>query len=211
MKTNRTAKPSLIRYTGPFRIIKKYDNNVTFKILKPKTGKTHKTYVSRLKRAKFTETWTPQPSTSNTSEDGNEPPRFRLSELKPFNFKQGYFENSSDEEKFNEFLTMTNMVTPQKITPITRRRKKSDSSSSEESEALDYTISPQTQFFQDKISTPYPPKRFPDSLVNPVTPIDRPFSLHDELNKAIQTPGDIRVRKGQPAPKTNITRSHGPY
>ena len=48
------------------------------------------------------------------------------------------------------------MVTPQKRTAITRRRKKSDSSSSEESEALDYTISPQTQFFQNRISTPYP-------------------------------------------------------
>ena len=75
---------------------------------------------------------------------------------------------------------------------------------------MDYTISPQTQFFPDRISTPYPPKRFPDNLVKPVTPIDRHFSLHDELNKAIQTPGDI-VRKGQPAPTTNFTRSHGPY
>ena len=102
------------RYIGPLRVIKRYDNNVTFKLLKPKTGKTYKTHVSRIKRAKFTETWTPQPSTSNTSEDENEPPRSRLSELKPFNFKQGYFENSSDEEKFNEFLTMTNMVTPPK-------------------------------------------------------------------------------------------------
>jgi len=88
--------------------------------------KTYKTHVSPIKRAKFTETWTPQPSTSNTSEVKNEPPRSRLSELKPFNFKQGYFENSSDEEKFNEFLTMTNMVTPQKNTHVTRRRRKSD-------------------------------------------------------------------------------------
>ena len=157
--------------------------------------KAYKTHVSRIKRAKFTETWTPQPSTSNTSEDENEPPRSRLSELKPFNFKQGYFENSSDEEKFNEFLTMTNMVTPQKSTPVTRRRRNSDSSSSEESEALDYTISPKSQFFPDKISTPYPPKRFPDNLVNPVSPIDRPLSLHDELNKAIQTPGDIESQR----------------
>ena len=102
------------------------------------------------------------------------------------------------------------MVTPQKRTPVTRRRRKSNSSSSEESEALDYTISPKSQFFPDKISTPFPPKRFPNNLVNPVSPIDRPLSLHNELNKVIQTPGDI-VTKGQTAPRTNVTRSHGSY
>ena len=118
-ETKLEGKKLSNRYAGPYRIIKKYDNDVTFKLLKPQTGKTYKTHVSRIKRAKFTETWTPQPLTSNTSEDKNEPPRSRLSELKPFNFKQGYFENSSDEEKFNEFLTMTNMVTPPpKVPPL---------------------------------------------------------------------------------------------
>ena len=68
---------------------------------------------------------------------------------------------------------------------------------------MDYTISPQTQFFPDRISTPFPPKRFPDDLVHPVTPIDRPFSSHDELNKAIQTPGDIESEKAnQPQRQT---------
>ena len=33
------GKKLSIRYTGPYRIIKKYDNKVTFKLLKPKTGK----------------------------------------------------------------------------------------------------------------------------------------------------------------------------
>ena len=62
-------------------------------------------------------------------------------------------------------------------------------------EALDYTISPKSQFFPDKISTPFPPKLFPDNWVNPVSPIDRPLSSHDELNKAIQTPGDIESQR----------------
>ena len=140
--------------------------------------------------AKFTERWTLQPSTSNTSEDENETPQSRLSELKPFNFEQGYFQNSSDEEKFHEFLTMTNMITPQKSTPITRRRKETDSFSSKESREFNYTISPKTQFSPDRISTSYPPQRFPDDMVNPVTPIGRSLTLYDELNKAIQTPGD---------------------
>ena len=43
------------RYSGPYRIIKKYDNNVTFKLLKPKSEKIYKTHISRIKRAKFTE------------------------------------------------------------------------------------------------------------------------------------------------------------
>ena len=89
MKTKRTAKKLSDRYSGPYWIIKQYGNNVTFKLLKPKTGKVYKTHISRIKRAKFTKTWTPQPSTSNTSEEENEPPQSRLSELKPFNFKQG--------------------------------------------------------------------------------------------------------------------------
>ena len=102
-ETKLEGKKLSNRYTGPYRIIKKYDNNVTFKLLKPQTGKTYKTHFSRIKRAKFTETWTPQPSTSNTSEDENEPPRSRLSELKPFNFKQGYFENSSARRNLMNF------------------------------------------------------------------------------------------------------------
>ena len=32
-------------------------------------------------------------------------------------------------------------------------------------------------------------------MVNPVSPIDRPLSLHDELDKAIQTPGDIESQR----------------
>ena len=30
------------RYSGPYTIIKEYDNNVIFKLLKPKTGKIYK-------------------------------------------------------------------------------------------------------------------------------------------------------------------------
>ena len=81
--------------------------------------------------------WTPHPSTSNILEDENEPPQSRLRELKPFHFKQGYFENSSDEEKFHEFPTIINMVTPKDRISNTRKHKESDSSSSEDSEELD--------------------------------------------------------------------------
>jgi len=34
----------------PYRIIKKYDDNVTFTLLKPKSRKTCKTHISRKKR-----------------------------------------------------------------------------------------------------------------------------------------------------------------
>ena len=40
-------------------------------------------------------------------------------------------------------------------------------------------------------------------MVNPVLPIDRPLWLHDELNKAIQAPGDIESEKfNQPQRQT---------
>ena len=60
------------------------------------------------------------------------------------------------------------MVTPKKV-PLSRGdKKKTDSSSSEESEELDHTISPKTQFFPARISTPYPPpkkkKTFPRKI-----------------------------------------------
>ena len=99
---------------------------------------------------------------------------------------------------------MTNMVTPPKSTPVTRRRKEGDSSSSEESEELDYTFSPKSQFFPDKMSTPYPPKRFSENLVKPISPIDRPLSLHDELIKAIQTPGDIESQRDKQPHKQTL-------
>ena len=39
--------------------------------------------------------------------------------------------------------------------------------------------------------------------MKPISPIDRPLSLHDELNKAIQTPGDIESEKvNQPQRQT---------
>ena len=50
-------------------------------------------------------------------------PQSILKELKPFHFKQGYFQNSTEEEEFHEFLTMTNMIAPKDRTPIMRKRK----------------------------------------------------------------------------------------
>lgn len=86
--------------------------------------------------------------TSDSSGDENKPPRSRLGELKPFIFKQGNFENDSEEQEFNEFLTMTNMVTPKNKIPTVPKHRISDSSYMESSEELDYTISPNSQFFR---------------------------------------------------------------
>ena len=93
------------------------------------------------------------------TDNENKPPQSRLRELKPFNVKQGYFENLRKQDEFHEFLTMTKMTTPRNRTPIVRKHKESDSSSSENSEKLDYTISPKTKLFPDKISASHPQKR----------------------------------------------------
>jgi hypothetical protein len=95
---------------------------------------------------------------------------------------------------------MKNLVIPKRKPLIhipVRTPKGPESSSSESSEELDYTLSPKTQFFPDRISTPCPPKRFPDDMVSPATPIERPLSLQDELNRAMETPG-AKIRKTPP-------------
>ena len=93
---------------------------------------------------------------------------------------------------------MTNMVTPKERTPTTRKHQENGSSSNEESEELDYTISPKTQFFPDRISTLLPPKRFHDDTEPSITPIDRPLALYDYSNKAKHTPGDKRSQQVNP-------------
>ena len=93
----------------------------------PDSGRTYKAHVSRIKTAKFPERWVSQPSSTDSSDSENEPPRSRLAELKPFNFKQDYFENDSDQENFEEFLAMENLVIPEKksLIPVRIRMPKS--------------------------------------------------------------------------------------
>jgi hypothetical protein len=92
------------KYSGPYRIIKKYDIYFTFKMINPDNGRTYKAHVSRIKRAKFPDKWVSRPSSTNSSDAEDKSPKSRLAELKPFNVKQDYFENDSDEKNFEEFL-----------------------------------------------------------------------------------------------------------
>jgi hypothetical protein len=50
-----------------------------------------------------------------------------LAELKPFNFRQDYFENDTDEENFEELLAMKNLVVPERKSLIPMRIKKTRS------------------------------------------------------------------------------------
>ena len=59
-------------------------------MINPDNGRTYKAHVSRIKRAKLPDRWAPKPSSTDSSNAENE--------FKPFNFKQDYFENISDEE-----------------------------------------------------------------------------------------------------------------
>jgi uncharacterized protein Veg len=151
------------KYSGPYRIVKKYDSDFTFKMANTDNGRTYKAHVSRIKRAKFPERWVSRPLSTDSSDAEDEPSKSRLAELKPLNFKQDYFENDSDEENFEEFLAMKNIVIPKRKSLVQARIKPPkipESSSSESAGELDYTISPKTQFFLIEFPPLVPPKDF---------------------------------------------------
>ena len=132
----------------------------------PDSGRTYKAHVSRIKRAKFPERWVSHPSSTDSSDSENEPPKSRLAELKPFNFKQDYFEDDSDEENFEEFLAMKNLVVPKKKSlipgffPEIKTPKDTKSYSSVSAGDLDYTISPKPNFSPIEFRPLVPPKDF---------------------------------------------------
>ena len=63
------------KYSGSYRIIKKYDNDFTFKMINPHNGRTYKAHVSRIKRAKHPDRWVPKPTSTDSSNAENEFPK----------------------------------------------------------------------------------------------------------------------------------------
>jgi len=76
---------------------------------------------------------------------------------------------------------------------MTQKRKDRDSSSSQKLGKTGQYDFPENHNFFPIQSQLLPSKRFPDDILPPITPLDRPLTLYDELKKLYILP----VTKGQ--------------